>query len=72
MIIAGYKERKRVKVRMLKKLKEHQITMRRIEELSGYHYNTVRSAFDVDSKYWNQKLIDLAEELTTLKKDSTN
>lgn len=67
-IAVSVPERKAAKRKLKKQIKDHDITMTQIEARSPFHYNTVRDAFDVDKKYWNQKVVDLALEMIEEKK----
>ena len=61
-------ERKAAKRKLRKLIKNHGITMREIDARSPFHYNTVRDAFNSDTKYWNDNIINLALEMIEEKK----
>lgn len=63
-------ERKAAKRRIKKALRDHNITLKDVKERSGnFHYNTVMRAFDHETKYWNQELVDLATGMIEEKKN---
>lgn len=77
--VESRKERKRQKAQMRLKMRSVCITMRDIElrlqedvamgiRAGGYHYNTIKMAFNPDNYYWNQDLINLANNMITEKK----
>lgn len=63
-------DRKAAKRRIRKALRDHKITMQEVKDRSGnFHYNTVRDAFNHETKYWNQEIIDLAVGMIEEKKN---
>lgn len=75
MIIAeSTVERKLAKRKLRKQLNNYGITIKDVQaklkdqqEIS-FHYNTVRDALNGETKYWNQEVINLAEQMIEEKK----
>ncbi|MCW3466518.1 hypothetical protein [Chitinophaga nivalis] len=65
------KERKREKGKIRRRMKKLVVKVKDVaDSLAGiYHEQTVFRAMDIDNKYWNQTVIDKAQELITLKKN---
>lgn len=77
--VESRKERKKAKRRLRIRLKDMGINMKEIEAkvkdefLTGniscsFHYTTIKRAFDPETYYWNQELINLAKTMIAEKK----
>lgn len=73
MIIPKSKREIKAAKRKLRRLIDnHKIELKDLasDDRCDYHYNTVKSAFNVDIYYWNQSLADLALEMIEEKKNA--
>ena len=66
------REIKAAKRKLRKQIDDHKIELKELasDKRCDYHYNTVKSAFNEDSYYWNQSLAELALEIIEEKKNA--
>lgn len=70
IIVGSRKEIKPAKRKIRSQLRQYSISLKDIcaAEECRFHYNTIKAAFNPDSFYWNQTIIDLAEQMINEKK----
>ncbi|WPV66323.1 hypothetical protein [Chitinophaga sp. LS1] len=61
---------KKAKERLKKRLDNHGITLIKLSEREecNVHYQTVKAAFSTNSFYWNQDVVNLAQDMIEEKK----
>lgn len=70
IIVESRKAIKQAKRKMKRQIREYGITLKDIcaNDECQFHYNTIKAAFNPDSFYWNQTIIDLTEKMINEKK----